>query len=51
MWGILWGFTLLVYLLGKNPFEANILIGSDIIIPIAVIGLVIKHKKEYGTYF
>lgn len=50
MWVILWVTTLIIYLLGKNPLEASMIIVGDIIIPIVVLFLLIKYKSEYGSF-
>ena len=50
MWVILWLATLVIYLLGKNPLEASIIIVGDIIIPIIVLLLLSKYKREYGSF-
>ena len=51
MWVILWAATLMIYLLGKNPLEASMIIVGDIIIPIVVLFLLAKYKTEYGSFF
>ena len=50
MWAILWITTLVIYLLGKNPHEASMIIVGDIIIPIVVLLLIAKYKSEYGSF-
>ncbi len=50
MWVILWAGTLIIYLLGKNPLEASMIIIGDIIIPIFVLALLSKYKKKYGSF-
>ena len=50
MWVILWLATLVIYLLGKNPLEASMIIVGDIIIPIIVLLLLSKYKREYGSF-
>ena len=50
MWVILWLATLVIYLLGKNPLEASMIIVGDIIIPIIVLLLLSKYKRVYGSF-
>ena len=50
MWVILWLATLIIYLSGKNPLEASMIIVGDVIIPIVVLFLLAKYKAEYGSF-
>ena len=50
IWVILWLATLIIYLLGKNPLEASMIIVGDIVIPIVVLLLLAKYKSEYGSF-
>lgn len=50
MWAILWAATLILYLLGKNPMEASMIIVGDVILPIVVLALLSKYKREYGSF-
>ena len=50
MWVILWAATFIIYLLGKNPLEASMIIVGDIVIPIVVLLLLSKYKREYGSF-
>lgn len=50
IWAILWTATVIFYFLGLSPLQVPPIIAGDIIIPIVVLLLLSKYKREYGSF-